>query len=299
VYIQEEWRPVSGLTLRGGFRFADIKNTIILESINIPQNNVMLWNKLLWSAGAKYSVSERTSLYINSGSSFSTPGLKSMGGTILLSDQGVSGRNGQLPNPNLKPETGIGTDAGVDFDFPGNFKVGVRGFYTILKNGIIDNVVSQNPSQTQSINSKSSAAGGEIEISHKISSIFTWYVNGTYMKTVVKNELNNDQNNSEIPFSPNLVLNAGFTVNTNSGLIIAPSINYNGGFYDGISKNDRIKYVPGVVLNSYIAQQIVKTDSYKLDSFIQLYNITNNVYSMPWQFKNTGMSGTIGLRVNF
>ncbi len=299
IYIQEEWRPVSGLTLRGGLRYADIKNKIVLESLNIADDNDLSWNKLLWSAGARYSVSDRISLYINSGSSFSTPGLKSIGGTILLSDLGIPGRNGQLPNPDLKPETGIGTDAGIDFSFPENFRVGIRGFYTVLQDGIVDNVVSQNPSQTQSINTMSAAGGGEIEISHKISSIFTWYANGTYMKTVVKNELNSDQNNAEIPFAPNIVINAGFNVHTQSGLIVAPTINYNGGFYDGISKKDRTKYVPGVVLNTYISQQVVKTDSYMLDFFVRLYNITNNDYSMPWQFKNTGISWTTGLKVNF
>jgi iron complex outermembrane recepter protein len=299
IYFQEEWRPVSRLTIRGGLRFADIKNSIILESLYTPEDNELSWNKMIWSAGAKYSVSERISIYINSGSSFSTPGLKSVGGTILLSDLGVAGRNGQLPNPGLKPETGIGTDAGIDFNFPENFRLGIRGFYTVLQDGIIDNVVSQNPSQTQSINTMSAAGGGEIEISQRSNSILTWYANGTYLKTVVKNKLSSDQNNTEIPFSPNIVLNAGFNIHTESGLILAPSINYNGGFYDGISKKDRIKYVPGVVLNTYISQQIVKSDSYVLDCIARLYNITNNNYSMPWQFKNTGISGTIGLRVNF
>jgi outer membrane receptor protein involved in Fe transport len=299
LYIQEEWRPVSRLTVRGGLRISDIKNIIILESINTPNDNELSWNKMLWSAGAKYSFSEGISLYINSGSSFSTPSLKSVGGTILLSDLGVPGRNGQLPNSDLRPETGIGTDAGLDFNFHENFKLGIRGFYTILQDGIVDNVVSQNPSQTQSINTKSSAGGGEIEISYRVNSVMTLYANGTYMKTIVKNELNNDQNNVEIPFSPNIVINAGFNIHTESGLILVPSLNYNGGFYDGISKNDRTKYVPGIVLNTYISKQIVKTNSYMLDFFVKLYNITNNDYTMPWQFKNTGFSWTSGIRVNF
>jgi|WetSurMetagenome_2_1015567.scaffolds.fasta_scaffold01754_8 iron complex outermembrane recepter protein len=299
IYMQEEWRPVSRLTLRGGMRFAVINNTLVLEAINTPDDNELSWQKLLWSTGVKYVVNDRISIYINSGSSFSTPGLKSVGGTILLSDLGVPGKNGQLPNPDLKPETGIGTDAGIDFNFPENFRLGIRGFYTVLQDGIVDNVVSQNPSQTQSINTKTAAGGAEIEISHKISSVLTWYANGTYMKTVVKNELNSDQNNAEIPFSPNLVLNAGLNLNTRSGLILSPSVNYNGGFYDGISKLDRIKYKPGVVLNTYISQQVVKNNSYMLDFFLQLYNITNNKYSMPWQFKNPGISWTTGLKLNF
>jgi iron complex outermembrane recepter protein len=299
IYIQEEWRPVSGFTFRAGLRYAYIKNSIVLENSANPIENQLSWNKLLWSAGVRYSINDKISLYVNSGSSFSTPDLKSIGGTILLSDFGIPGRNGQLPNPDLKPEKGIGNDGGIDFTFLSNLRLSVRGFYTVLNDGIVDNVVSQNPSQTQSINTESTSGGGEIEISQRINSLLSWYANGTYMSSNIKNKLNNDRNNIDIPFSPNIVANAGFNIHTKSGLLLSPSLNYNGGFYDGISRKDRIRYVPGVILNAYLAQQVVKTDLYNLDFFAMLYNITNNDYSMPWQFKNTGISVTFGLRMDF
>jgi iron complex outermembrane receptor protein len=299
VYIQEELRPVKGLTLRGGLRYSYINNTIELSNSGNPADNSLSWHKLLWSAGAKYKVNDQISLYSNSGSSFITPGLKSISGTLLLSDFGVDGRNGQLPNPDLKPESGIGTDAGLDFTLPIYFKLNIRGFFTVLKNGIVDNVVSQNPSQTQSINTESTATGGEIEVSQRVNSLFSWYINGTYMKTNVKNELNIDQNNVEIPFSPNFVFNLGGNFQLPCGLIFSPSVNYNDGFYDGISKTQRTKYNPGVIINTYLAQQITKSDLIKLDCFAQLYNISNNDYSMPWQFKNPGFSGMFGIKVTF
>jgi outer membrane receptor for ferrienterochelin and colicin len=299
VYVQEEWRPVSGLTLRGGLRYAYINNHIILENSVGPGENNLSWNKLLWSAGARYSVNENISAYLNSGSSFSTPDLKSIGGTILLSDLGVPGRDGQLPNHDLKPEKGFGTDAGIDFTFQENFKIGIRGFYTVLHDGIVDNVVSQNPSQTQSINTQSTATGGEIEVTQRISSMLSWYINGTYMSSNIKDRLNTDQNDVEIPFSPNFVANVGGNLHLTSGFTFSPSVNYNSGFYDGISKSGRIKYVPGVVLNTWLSQQIIKSDSYLLECYAQFYNITNNDYSMPWQFKNPGFSGMIGIKVTF
>jgi iron complex outermembrane recepter protein len=299
IYIQEEWRPVSGFTFRAGLRYAYINNSIILENSINPIENKLSWKKLLWSAGIRYAINDKISLYVNSGSSFSTPDLKSIGGTILPSDFGIPGRNGQLPNPGLKPEKGIGNDGGIDFTFPSNFRLSIRGFYTVLQDGIVDNVVSQNPSQTQSINTESTSGGGEIEISQRINSLLSWYVNGTYMSSNIKNKLNTDQNNVEIPFSPNIVMNAGFNVHTQSGLLLSPSLNYNGGFYDGISRKDRTRYIPGMILNAYIAQQVVKTNLYSLECFARLYNITNNDYNMPWQFKNTGISVTFGLRMNF
>jgi iron complex outermembrane recepter protein len=298
LYFQEEWRPLSGLTIRGGLRFAVIENKIILENSTNPAENSLSWKRILWSVGTRYSINEKISVYINSGSSFSTPGLKSVGGTILLSDLGIPGRNGQLPNPDLKQERGIGTDGGIDFTLLSGLKLSLRGFYTILKDGIVDNVVSQNPSQTQSINIESDAAGGEIEISQRINSKLSWYINGTYSRSNIKNELNSDQNNVDIPFSPNYVLNIGGNMHLRSGFVFTPYLNYNGGFYDGISKSGRTKYIPGVIANIYLSQQIFKSSSCSLDCFARIYNLTNNSYSMPWQFKNPGISGMIGLKLN-
>jgi iron complex outermembrane recepter protein len=299
VYVQEEWRSVDKFTFRGGLRYTNIENTIDLINGDNPANNKLSWGKLLWSAGARYTINDMLDLYSNGGSSFSAPGLKSIGGTISLNDFGVAGRNGQLPNPDLKPENGIGVDAGMDCKFPNHLKMSLRGFYTILQNGIIDNVVSQNPSQTQSINTESTSTGGEIEASQRINSNISWYINGTYLMSNIKNNLNADQNNVEIPFSPNFIANVGATLNTPWGFTFVPALNYNGGFYDGISKTSRQWYTPGLVLNTYIAQRFSKSDFYNFEIFAQLYNITNNEHNMPWQFKNPGFSCMLGIQVTF
>jgi iron complex outermembrane recepter protein len=254
---------------------------------------------LLWSAGTRYSINDNLALFANGGSSFSAPGLKSIGGTILLSDYGIVGRNGQLPNPSLYPENGIGTDIGMDCKLPARFKLSIRGFYTVLQDGIVDNVVSRNPSQTQSINTESSFKGGEIEISQRINSTFTWFINGTYLISNIKDKLNTDLNNAEIPFSPNFIANMGATLNTNFGFTFVPSLNYNSGFFDAISRTDRQRFTPGIVLNSYIAQRLAKSNIYSIDCFAQFYNITNNCYNMPWQFKNPGISAMFGLKFTF
>jgi iron complex outermembrane recepter protein len=299
VYVQEECRPVDRLTLRGGLRFAFIKNAIDLVNGGNPADKSISCRNLLWSMGVKYSANEWLNLYTNGGSSFITPSLKAIGGTILLSDFGVTGRNGQLPNPDLKPENGIGVDAGIDLKLPEHLKITIRGFYTILQNGIVDNVVSLNPSQTQSINTESTANGGEIEISQRLNSTISWYVNGTYILSNIKNNLNTNQNNVEIPFSPHCIANIGGNLIIPFGLTLTPFLNYNGGFYDGISKTERQWYTPFFLLNTYIAQRLAKNNLYTLDCFVQLYNITNNQYNLPWQFKNPGFSGMFGMKVTF
>ncbi|MCX6272241.1 MAG: TonB-dependent receptor [Bacteroidetes bacterium] len=299
LYLQEEWRPASKLIVRGGLRMAFIQNTIDLVYGNNPADNKVLWNKLLWSAGLKYTLSRKVAVYANSGSSFSTPGLKATGGTISTADLGIPGHNGQLPNPGLKPENGIGIDVGVECKFPASFKMSVRGFYTVVQDGIVDNVVCRNPSQTQSINTESTAGGGEIELTQKIFSNLSWYINATYIISNIKNDLNPDQNNVNIPFSPTYIINVGASLHTSFGLEFSPSLNYNDGYYDGISRRDHQWYTPGMILNTYLSQLVATSDIFTMDCFAQVYNITDNNCNLPWQFKNPGFSCMLGIKMTF
>lgn len=300
VYMQEEWLPLSNLTIRGGIRYYSIKNSIDLINGNTPLQMKDFWSKTLWSIGTRYTLSRVISLYANGGSSFATPALKSIGGTILKSDLGIPGKDGQLPNAALRPEHGVSVDGGCDLFLPENIKIGFRIFYTIIQDAIVDNVISENPSQTQSINmGNSKATGGEIEVSQKMNEELSWFVNGTYMQTKVVNELELQQNNTDIPFSPNSVLNIGLNYQGASGFFCSTTLNYNNGFYDGTYKNSRHFFKPGVIVNCYIAQSIVGDDTYTLEVFLQLYNLTNNSNEMPWQFKNTGFSWLGGIKVSF
>ncbi len=298
LYVQEEWRPLSGLMLRGGLRYAFIRNTIDLINGGKPGADSIGWGELLWSLGARYSISDKLGFYANGGSSFTPPGLKSVAGTIPISDLGVPGHNGQLPNPGLMPENGLGFDAGFDYSFKERSLLGIRGFYTRVHDAIVDNVVSHNPSQSQSINSGSALSlGGELEISMAHGEMFSWFANLTYLFTNMLNEQDTDQNQVEIPFSPGLILNLGATLTTPFGLTITPHANYNSGFYDGTSRSGRSFYKPGFLLNVYISQRVASFSYGALDCFARLYNLTDHEYALPWQFKNTGFSGMVGLRI--
>jgi iron complex outermembrane recepter protein len=300
IYAQEEWHPFNELVLRGGFRFAYVNNTAELVNGNAPGSDKKSWNNLLWSFGIRYNIDTVLSVYANSGSSFITPALKSTAGTIPMNYFKVQGHDGQLPNPDLKAESGTSIDAGIEFKFSNNYKLSIRGFYTIIQNAIVDNVVSQNPSQTQSINTGSSnSLGGEVELSHKIDKGVSWWINGTLLSTNIKNDLNIEQNNVDIPFAPKIVLNAGLNYTSPVGFTLSSVLNYNDGFYDGIDKLVRNYFKPGIVINVYMAQIISKSDLYSLEGFAQLYNITNNDYEMPWQFKNPGFSGMAGIKITF
>jgi outer membrane receptor protein involved in Fe transport len=300
IYGQEEWQLSDKFMMRGGLRYAYISDFVVLVNGGPPGNDKVSWTKLLWSAGSRYSVNSKISLFANAGTSFASPGLKSSCGTLSQNDFGIPGRNGQLPNPDLRPESGTGTDAGIDLKLTSHLKLGTRFFFSKVKDAIVDNVVSQNPSQTKSVNAGSSVStGGEAELLHRISNTFSWYLNYTCIYTNTRNDLHPDQNDVSIPFSPKNVINLGFDLNTSSGLNFVPSVNYNSGFFDGIDRFSRKWYTPGMVLDAYIAQKISGNQTYAIDLFVQLSNILNNDYELPWQFMNPGFSGMCGIRILF
>ncbi|MGD2034379.1 MAG: TonB-dependent receptor [Bacteroidales bacterium] len=299
VYLQEEMR-FGGFTVRGGLRYNYIRTTIDLISGGNPGDRITEYNNLLWSAGAKYTISTFASLFANAGNSFLPPGLKSMGGTISLDDRGVAGMHGQLPNPDLKPESGTGGDVGVNLTLIASLDLSLRGFYMIVDDAIIENVVSEDPSQTQSVNAGSTSSGGfEIEAKQVINKNFSWFVNYTYMKTTIKNDIDTDQDGATVPFAPVHVANAGILFSADFGLTINPVLNYNDGYYDSSSKSGRQEFTPGALVNLYISQMIADKEHFNLDVFFRIYNLTDNRYEMPWQFQNTGIAVTGGFKVSF
>lgn len=300
IYAQEELKLFGELTLRGGVRLAYIGNKVFLVNGGMPGDDRVSWNKLLWSAGARYVISEMLSVFSNAGTSFAVPGFKASCGTIKLSDFGIPGYNGQLPNPGLKPESGTGIDFGVDLKISNSIKLGGRIFYSIVQDAIVDNIVSENPSQTQSVNAGSSkAGGGELEFTQRINKEFDWFVNYTFISSETINNLNPDQSGTAIPFAPGNIFNLGLEYLSSFGLDLVPSLNYNSGFYDALDKSSRIFYKPGIVVNLYISQLIFKRQSFNLEFFARLSDITNNDYQLPWQFKNPGFEGMTGLKVIF
>jgi hypothetical protein len=52
-------------------------------------------------------------------------------------------------------------------------------------------------------------------------------------------------------------------------------------------------------MNLYISQTFKTSKKGNLDIFARFYNLTDNRYEMPWQFKNTGFSAMAGLTFTF
>ena len=298
-YLQEKV-SVGDWVLRAGGRVnrtADHYDRIGGEEPGLRDKS---WTKFLWSAGARYNVSETFAVYANAGSSFISPAAKAVGGTLLADEIGVPGRNGQLPNPDLKPESGIGSDFGVDFSASEFVSLGFRGFYNRIEDVIIDNVVSENPSQTQSVNAGNARSYGlELVYNHQVRADLNLFANYTYTSSRISNPLDADQDGAEITFVPDHLFNAGLEFNYRNDFKLTPYLHVVGEYFDSTSKSGRTVYGPYYTLNIKVEKTVFRTDDYAVVLFCDLNNLTDQRYRMPWQFQDPGIDVLGGLHLAF
>ena len=299
LYLQEEmvW---DDLVLRIGGRYDHIEHSIHMLNGQPPGKSGESWNEFLWSAGLRYDVMDALSIYANGGSSFLAPSLKSVGGTIKLSDRGVAGRNGHLPNPDLDPETGIGLDIGLDFQAMEQLYIGLRGFHTMIDDQIVQIVVSDDPSQSQDINAgETTSYGLEAELRHRYSDDLEWFANYTYTHSEIQNDLEPDQDGAEVPFVPAHMGNIGVMFSLPHGIRASAYLQLTGSIYDSTSKMGRTEFDGYALFNAKIEKQWVKSEDVSVSVFLDIYNLADDEFEMPWQFQDPGISATGGVRVIF
>ncbi len=299
VYVQEEYKWKDWV-FRAGGRYNYTHHDYDRIGGVVPGVDDASWDKLLWSAGVRYNVLESLSFYSNAGTSFVVPGIKSIGGTLKPEDEGVPGKNGQLPNPDLKPESGLGWDFGIDYRATKRLSLGARVFLNKVDDQIVDIVVSQDPSQSKSVNAgKTTAYGVEIEAKHRLNSWLQWFANYTYTNSNVENPTNPDQDDVEVPFVPEHMGNIGFQAFLPYDIMAAAWLHVAGEIFDSTSKSNRNGFTHYELINAKIQKALVKKEAYKLDCYLDLYNITNNKFTMPWQFQDPGFAASGGLKFVF
>ena len=299
LYVQEEL-PVGDLLFRLGGRYSYTQHDITLLGGSTPDIDEKDWDTFLWSAGARYQLSNKASLYTNVGTSFVAPSLKSVGGTITLADRGVTGKNGQLPNADLDPESGIGYDLGADFKPLDNVKLGVRGFLNLVDDQIITVVTSKTPSQSQDINAgKTTSYGVELSSEYQLEKWLRLFANYTYTDTEIENDNDPDQDGTEVPFVPEHMGNIGVDVKLPYDVTASVFLHLAGSIYDSTSKSGRSEFNGYETLNASLKKRLLDSQAYKVDAYVDLYNLTNNEYEMPWQFQDPGFSAIGGIKVTF
>jgi iron complex outermembrane recepter protein len=295
IYAQEEL-TIDKAIIRGGLRYVMIDNDIKKLGGAAPIDKSRSWNVLLWNAGLKYKATDNLTPFVNIGTSFMSPGLKSVGGTIAAADTVTSG---QIPNPDLKPEKGTGVDYGFDLNIAKNSIFTARLFYYSITNAIVENAVRATPSQSKSVNAgRTIAKGFEVEFKQKVTNSLQWFANYTHFETEIVNKYDSDQNGSNISFVPDNVANFGLTTFLPWKITLSPYVHLAGKIYDSTSKSGRNQFGSYELVNMNISKSITFFRT-NFDIFANLYNITDNRFEMPWQFQDPGFSMMAGVRANF
>ncbi len=297
-YIQEEL-TLGNAILRGGLKYVSTTNDIALLSGAVPVEKSRTWNVLLWNAGIKYHAGGHFIPFVNAGTSFMVPGIKSIGGTVMAGDTLTSG---QLPNPDLKPEKGRGIDFGFDFKPAATTVFTARYFLYSINDAIVENSVRNNGvvSQSKSVNAgKTIAKGFELEIKQCFGNSFQWFANHTFFQTEVSNIFDPDQDGSNLPFVPDQLSNFGLTIWLPCKIVISPYVHLAGKIYDSSSKSGRTQYNSYELVNLSMNKTFVLLKKTSLNAFLHFYNLTNNKFDMPWQFRDPGFSMMAGAKLSF
>lgn len=297
VYGQEEL-TLARCVLRAGARYSHLEHDITRLGGAPPGQPTQSWDRLLWSTGARYTHSHALSVYGNLGASFLAPSLLSVGGTIKLSDRGVPGKDGRLPNPDLKPEAGISGDLGARYQASNVLGFGLRGYLTSIDDQILQIVVSNTPSQAQDINAgRTRTYGLEAEVQHQPSPWWRWSANYTYTHAQIDNPKDADQDGAEVPFVPQHMANLAVSLRLPRDFSADLRLQWSGRIYDSTSKAGRAAFDGHELVTGRIEKRVDLQDGYRVRLYLEPYNLTNNQFEMPWQFRDPGFSTTGGVVV--
>lgn len=284
-FVQEkmQWRD---WVFRAGVRHTRIRHEYALLDGNVPATGGISWNKNLWSLGVRNNLTPALALYANVGSSFMAPAGKQIGGTVATPTA-----NGQLGNPALAPESGVGRDVGVDWRPDRSWNLGARAFLNTISDAIVDNVVSVTPSQTRAENAGTArAAGVEMDLRQQASDALSWFANLTLTRTRVSNATNADQDGQAIPFAPSSVANAGVSLQLPGRLTVSPYWHRVGRYFDSTSRNGRQAFGEYAVVSVRL-QHVWRPG---VDLIVDLNNIGDRRFDMPWGFRDPGFNAYIG-----
>lgn len=100
-------------------------------------------------------------------------------------------------------------------------------------------------------------------------------------------------------FVPAQTANLGVDLSLPGQIRASLALQYTSGIYDSISKAGRRKFDSHAVLNAHLEREIASKDGYQVRVYLDPYNLTDNDYEMPWQFRDPGFSATGGLALSF
>ncbi len=293
-FVQEKLRW-NDWVLRAGLRRNTIHHDYALLGGSVPTTTSAAWSKNLWSMGARYNLSSGLAFYGNAGSSFMVPTAKQIGGTVP-----TPGASGELPNPALRPESGIGRDLGVDWQATSDLHLNLRGFLNTISDAIVTNIVSAVPSQVRSENAGGArSAGFELDSRYTLGGGLTAFANLTHNRTRISDSLNPGNDGAQIPFAPERLANAGLVAPLPGELVVAAYYHWVGRYYDSTDRASRQSFGSYGVINLRAQKVLSRAAGYTALATADLNNLTDRQYRMPFDFRDPGISAFAGVEVRY
>jgi outer membrane receptor protein involved in Fe transport len=208
----------------------------------------------------------------------------------------VGGSSGQSANPSLKPEVGMGNDIGIEWEPIRGLNLGVRGFYNVIDDAIVDNAGSP----TQSFNAGTTIAKGiEIDLKHHLNESMEYFTNFTYNDTKVEDSKDVKNDDSDIPFVPRYMANIGITSFLPFDITASAYLQRVGSYYSTTDKTSRVKYGNYHTLNAKLQKNLIRNRDYSLSALLELNNLGDVHHPLPWDFENTGFNAHGSIALSF
>jgi outer membrane receptor protein involved in Fe transport len=219
---------------------------------------------------------------------------------MLPEYEGVPGRHGQLPSPDLRPENGVSVDAGSRVQVHPSLLIALRGFVTRVDDAIVENRVSSDPSQSRSVNAgRTRALGVELEIEGRLPGRLSWYANATFSDTEIDNPLDTDQDGASVPFAPGITANAGLSLELPRGARLFADLMHGGAYFDSTSLSGREEIPAHVVVSLAGSYPLARHRRFEADLKAEVNNLFDERFDMPWQFRDPGRRGSVSLQLVF
>lgn len=293
-FIQDKLR-LDDWVLRAGLRHNHIASDAALLGGNVPTDPRTEWHKNLWSVGVRYNIRPGLAFYGNAGSSFMIPSAKQIGGTVTS-----PGAIGELPNPNLQPERGIGRDLGIDWQATPALNVDLRGFVNTINGAIVTSIVSYVPSQVRSENAGSArSAGFELDTRYALEGGLIAFANVTATHARVSDSLNPANDGSAIPFAPDRLANLGVTLPLPEDILISAYYHWIGKYYDSTDRGSRQNFGNYGVVNLRAQKILLRSELQSVHLTLDLINLTDRQYRMPFDFRDPGLAAFAGLEIRY
>jgi len=106
----------------------------------------------------------------------------------------------------------------------------------------------------------------------------------------VQNPEEPDQDGANVPFVPESIGNLGMQLTYPRNFTVNVSVQYVDSIYDSTSISGRQEFDPYTVVNVLLKKHIYSSQETEIIGHLDLMNLTNEKYDMPWQFQDPGFN---------